>query len=97
MKKLRKLLILAVVIFAGVFIVACNGNTEEADKEELANALELLAVRFEEEGDTLRSVTGDLILDTTFGKATITWSSNKEDVVANDGKVTRGEDNATVT
>ena len=97
MKNLRKLLILAVVIFAGVFIVACNRNTEKADKEELANALELLAVRFEEEGDTLRSVTGDLILDTTFGKATITWSSNKEDVVANDGKVTRGEDNATVT
>lgn len=97
MKNLRKLLILAVVILAGVFVVACNGNTDEADKEELANAVELLAVRFEEEGDTLRSVTGDLILDTTFGKATITWSSSDEDVVTNDGKVTRGEDNVTVT
>lgn len=92
MKKIRKLLILVVMVLASIFAVSCGKKTSKADKEEVANAVGLLAVRFKEEGDTLRSVTGDLILDTLFGKAIIEWSSSNEDVIATNGKVTRGDE-----
>lgn len=97
MKNLRKLLLAAIILLAGIFLVACNDDDDAKDKEEIQSAVELLAVRFKTEGDTLRNVTGDLLLDATFGKATITWSSDKESVIDNDGKVTRGDDDVVVT
>lgn len=97
MKNLRKLLILVVLVFASVFLLACGDKSDKADKEELANAIELLNIRFKEADDTRHSVTGDLILDRLFGNATITWASDKESVVSTSGRVTRGEDSVQVT
>lgn len=96
MKNLRKLLFLVVLVFASVFLLACGKNTDNADKEELANAVELLNIRFKEEGDSRHSVTGDLTLDKTFGNATITWASDNENVVSTNGRVTRGENSVAV-
>ena len=61
MKNLRKLLLAAIILLAGIFLVACNDDDDAKDKEEIQSAVELLAVRFKTEGDTLRNVTGDLL------------------------------------
>jgi len=98
MKKLRNLLVLVVVALVGLFAVGCGGkDTSAQDREALESVLGLLNVRFEEDGDTLRSVTGNLVLDTTFDDATIEWASSNPNVIAVDGTVTRGDESVDVT
>ena len=92
-----KKVLLALLLFAGVFtLAACN--TEPETNEDL--------VLVEEARDALLlsgldRVTADLTLPTAGRNGTtVTWSSSDTDVIANDGSVTRpaeGEDNATVT
>lgn len=95
MKKFRKFIFFAVIALASIFIVSCNDKDKE-DQIELDSVKELLSVGFKNEGDTINSVTGDLILEKTFGNATITWSSSNTAVVSNDGKVVSQDEVARV-
>ncbi len=97
MKKIRKIIMFVVIIFAGILLASCKGNKQDkADKLELESVKQLLNVGFTNEGDKASGVTANLDLMTTFENATITWSSDNV-AISNDGKVTRGEENVRVT
>ncbi|REK74507.1 hypothetical protein DX130_18220 [Paenibacillus paeoniae] len=64
-------------------------NTTQTDAEAVAEAKSALAIDFKS-GDSVTSVTSDLILPVTGASGTtISWSSSDQVVIANDGKVTR--------
>lgn len=92
MSKLFKILTLAVVLLLTVTLAACKDKEAIEKLEEDRTALML--------SEDLRNIVGNLDLPTE-GKngSTITWSSDKSDIVAGDGTVTRpenGDGNATV-
>ncbi|MFA6801471.1 MAG: immunoglobulin-like domain-containing protein, partial [Acholeplasmataceae bacterium] len=93
MKKTRILLILLTFAVAS-FLVACNNvadQLEEAQADLIANYADSIGSGSDFE------VTEDLALVASIGEATVSWSSNNTSAIANDGKVTRGQDNQNVT
>lgn len=92
---MKKLLVVFALILASLGMVACGSKTDE---ELVAEAKEALDISFSVSGDTLNSVTGDLVLasKSTKNDVTITWTSNNTDVISINGKVTRGEEDVVV-
>ena len=93
MKKTRILLLMLVALVAGL-LASCTdveAQLTEAEAELVSNYADTI-------GSSSFEVTEDLALVTSVGEdATISWSSSNTDVIANDGTVTRQQDDVTVT
>lgn len=75
-------------------LAACFGGASDADK--VKEAKEDLKISFTVSGNNLNNVTGNLILVTTFKGVDVTWTTDNEDVVKNNGEVTQGEEDVSV-
>ena len=79
-----------------------TAGTESKDVEfevtvPAANASEDIKVYSDQLTLNAGFVTSDLILPTSSGAAAVSWNSSNETVIANDGKVTRPDENTDVT
>lgn len=95
MKKITKtFLLLAIMLFAGVGLIACNGQSDE-----MKAAIDSLKVETLLTGeDTKDDVKLDLKLPTGHEQVAITWKSDNPEVINNNGEVTLPlEEDVTVT
>ena len=95
-KILKNLIFSLIVVMCSLFLFAC-GNSENDDIESvLLNALSSCEVTFNE-NETKDTVKNNLTLLSASGKVTVTWSSNNQSVISNDGTVTRPAEDTVVT
>jgi hypothetical protein len=89
----KTLFTLLMTLLLTLTLVACG----DADQDLVDEALDTVSIVFAT-GDNVNSVTQNLNLPTTLaGDITITWASDNTAVIANNGTVTRGFDDVTVT
>ena len=93
MKNGIKKLIFVLVISLGLFLTACNNNSDE---KTVQKAYDDLKIGFTVSGDSLSLVTGNLTLPGTDGEVVIVWASSASSVVSNAGVVTRPDTNTNV-
>ncbi|HOP57633.1 MAG TPA: lamin tail domain-containing protein [Bacillota bacterium] len=91
MRKTTKFLAFALIAVFGLFLVGCK-----QDPAEVLDAAKTNLVITYATGDSATSVTGNVTLPTTDGDVVITWSSSDTTVIANDGTVTRGTEDASI-
>lgn len=84
-----KKVLLFLLAFLSFFIIGCKGEEEKVDLEKVYS--ELLS------DVDLQRVTENLEFLTSVEDVTITWESNKPEVIDNNGKVTRTEEDVIVT
>jgi uncharacterized lipoprotein YehR (DUF1307 family) len=90
--KLAKRVFAVIAAMTLVFTVAaCDGF--ESPLNEIVDSVSIVYSA----GDSNVAVTQDVSLPTSFGDATITWTSSNQNVITNDGDVTRGFSNVNVT
>lgn len=94
MKKVFGFILTLVLVFS---LGACFGGKEKSDAEKVKDAKDDLKITFKVSGNSLNNVTGDLNLVKSLNGVNVSWSSNNEDVVNNDGEVTQGEEDVAVT
>ena len=82
-------------VFAAITLVftvaACEGF--ESPLNEIVDSVSIVYSA----GDSDVAVTQDVSLPTSFGDATISWTSSNQNVISNEGDVTRGFSDVTVT
>src|SRR5690554_5095093 len=94
--KISKSFLSMIFIFLLTLVLVACGDKNRDKVKEVLEKIETEAIVFAQ-GDTKDSVKGDITLKTELDGVTITWTSSKTDVIANDGKVTRPDANTSVT
>lgn len=93
--KISKSFLSMIFIFLLTLVLVACGDKNRDKVKEVLEKIETEAIVFAQ-GDTKDSVKGDITLKTELDGVTITWTSSKTDVIANDGKVTRPDANTSV-
>lgn len=89
---------IAVIVLSVLLLVACDDSTNKDKVREARDNLKVEHILGENESKD--KITKDLDLKSSDGDVTITWKSSNKDVIGNDGKVTRPENedkNVTMT
>lgn len=89
MKKFRKIMFVLLFALTALFLTNCDKT--DYDQEDVDNATVTLTsnITFENSGDRLNSVTGNINLPEKEGDVTITWTSENPSVISNTGIVVR--------
>ena len=101
MKLIKKLLFVLLASITMVLAIGCNinfgnGGTVNVDPKDNKDLQEVFNEIVESLGDR-SAITADMLLPLTKDDVSIVWSSDKPEVISNDGKVTRGLDDERVT